>query len=359
MIRVPHSEMDPSRRPPKLLRRLREALRLRHYSPHTETAYVSWVRRYVEFHGRRHPAELGVAEVTAFLSAMVMERRVAAATQSQALAALLFLYAHVLDRPLGRLPAVLRAKKPVRLPVVLSPAEVAALLEALPGVTRLVAELLYGAGLRLEEALALRVKDLDPERRQVVVRRGKGAKDRRVPLPQRAYGGLVLQLERVAEQVRHDRERGAGPVPLPTALERKAPSAGLQWGWQWVFPASRLHADPVSGLRRRHHLHPSVVQKAVGRAARAAGITKRVGCHTLRHSFATHLLEAGTDIRTVQELLGHRDLKTTMIYTHVVDRGPLAVTSPLDRLGELAAEDPGERPPRVEEARRRYRLPSG
>ena len=322
---------EPSR-PPKLLVQLRVALRLRHYSAHTEAAYVSWVRRYVRHHGCRHPASLGAAEVTEFLAMLALERRVASATQNQALAALLFFYAHVLGRPLERLDAVVRAKRPVRLPIVLGTGEVSRLLEALPGVPRLVAELLYGSGLRLSEALSLRVKDIDEARSQLLVRRGKGGKDRRVPLPARVLPRLRAELERVAALSGRDMARGVAPVVLPSAFAVKSPGAGYELRWQWVFPSGRLHRD-AEGVRRRHHLHATVIQRAVSLAAREAGITKRVTCHTLRHSFATHLLEAGTDIRTVQELLGHRDLKTTMIYTHVLDRGPLAVVSPLDRLG--------------------------
>ena len=319
--------------PPKLLVRLRIALRLRHYSRHTESAYVGWVRRYIEHHGRRHPAELGGEEVTGYLSMLALERRVSAATQNQALAALLFFYNHVVERPLDRLPKIVRAKRPVVLPVVLSQREVAALLERLPGVSRLIGELLYGAGLRLDEAVSLRVKDIDRPRSQMLVRRGKGAKDRRVPLPARVLPGLEEQLERAAAIVARDAARGVGPVLLPGAFAVKSKGAEREWRWQWVFPATRLHYDAGAAVWRRHHLHATVMQRAVARAAKEAGIAKRATCHTLRHSFATHLLEAGTDIRTVQELLGHRDLKTTMIYTHVLERGPLAVVSPLDRLG--------------------------
>jgi integron integrase len=280
----------PAGRAPKLLVQLRIALRLRHYSRHTEQAYVGWVRRFIDHHGRRHPATLGAAEVTSFLAALALERHVAAATQNQALAALLFLYAHVLGEPIERLPAVVRAKRPLRLPIVLSPHEVAAVLDGLPGVARLVGELLYGAGLRLDEALSLRVKDIDRERSQLLVRRGKGGKDRRVPLPRRVLPRLDLQLEAAAALVEQDRERGAGRVMLPEAFARKASQADSQWRWQWVFPATRLHYDAAAGVRRRHHLHSSVVQRAVTRAGLEAGLTKRVTCHTLRHCFATHLL---------------------------------------------------------------------
>ena len=319
--------------PPKLLVQLRVALRLRHYSAHTEAAYVAWVRRYIRYHGCRHPAGLGAAEVTEFLSMLALERGVAASTQNQALAALIFLYAHVLGRPLERLESIVRAKRPQRLPIVLSTGEVGRLFDALSGVPKLVAELLYGSGLRLDEALSLRVKDIDEARSQLLVRRGKGGKDRRAPLPARVLPALRAELERVARQSARDIARGVAPVALPAAFAAKSPGAGYRRQWQWVFPSSRLHLDEAEGVRRRHHLHATVIQRAVARAAREAGITKRVTCHTLRHSFATHLLEMGTDIRTVQELLGHRDLKTTMIYTHVLDRGPLAVVSPLDRLG--------------------------
>jgi integron integrase len=319
--------------PPKLLAQLRTALRLRHYSRKTEAVYVGWVRRYVRFHGLRHPAALNERAVVAFLGHLADRDRVSAATQSQALSALLFLYRHVLGRPLADLPLVVRPKRPARLPVVLTPTEVARVLEALDGVPRLVATLLYGCGLRLEEALTLRIKDVDFEARHLAVRRGKGAKDRMTLLPEDVVPALLAHLERVRVRFEADRQLGVGPVALPHALARKFPQVGRAWVWQWMFPARRLQHDPIERLWRRHHLHPTVIQRAVTAAVRRAGLTKRASCHTFRHSFATHLLDAGYDLRTVQELLGHRDVRTTMIYTHVLARGPLGVVSPVDRLG--------------------------
>ena len=318
-------------RGPKLLDRVRSAARLRHMSRRTEATYLGWIRRFVHFHGMRHPGELGSAEVVAFLDHLAVERDVSSSTQNQALSALLFLYREVLGVPLEGLDAATRARTTRPLPVVLSRDEVRAVLDALSARDRLVATLLYGGGLRLLEALRLRVKDLDLDRRQLTVRQGKGRRDRRCPLPGRVRRPLLEQLESVRRLHRHDRERGTG-VRLPDALERKYPGATREWGWYWIFPARRVSVDRRTGELFRHHLHETVLQRSVKRAARRAGVTKRVTCHTFRHSFATHLLEDGADIRTVQELLGHRELKTTMIYTHVLDRGPLAVTSPADRL---------------------------
>ncbi len=325
----------------KLLPSLRANLRLRHYSPRTVEAYTAWARRFVLHHGLRHPAELGEAEVTAFLIHLAEERQCAPSTQAQALAALLFLYKEVLRRPLAGLGAIPRARAPVRLPTVLGPEEVRRVVVQMRGVTRLLALLLYGSGMRLMEALTLRVKDLDLGRGEIVIRRGKGAKDRVTVLPQLLRPALADQIDRVRALHVRDcaREVNAGWVPMPGALDRKYPQAGRQLQWQWVFPARQLQQRDSSGRWYRHHLHASALQRAMAEAVRRSGITKRATCHTLRHSFATHLLESGADIRTVQELLGHRDVSTTMLYTHVLNRGGLGVRSPADAagMGELVA----------------------
>ena len=324
---------------PKLLQSLRANLRLRHFSPRTEEAYSGWVRRYVRFHRLRHPADLGEAEVKAFLTHLAVDRQLAPSTMAQALAALLFLYREVVGRPLAGVGPVPRARAPVRLPVVLTPEEVRRVLEQMRGTTRLAALLLYGSGMRLLECLTLRVKDIDLARGEIRIRRAKGAKDRVTVLPEIGGPALASQLERVRALHQRDCESGAGWVELPGALARKYPRAGRSLPWQWVFPARRTYADRDTGERRRHHLHESAVQRAMAEAVRRSGITKRATCHTLRHSFATHLLEGGADIRTVQELLGHRDVSTTMLYTHVLNRGGLGVRSPADRagLGDLIA----------------------
>jgi len=322
----------PAPRQPRLLDRVRDALRARHGSRRTEKSYVAWIRRYILFHGKRHPAEMGAAEVTQFLSALAVQGNVAASTQNQALSALLFLYRHVLEVELPWLDSVVRAKQSERLPVVLTREEVRAVLRELDGPPRLMAIVLYGAGLRLLECAHLRVKDVDFAANQIVVRAGKGDRDRVTMLPAAVKTDLVRHLELVKSQHDADLRRGAGWVELPWALARKYPNAGREWVWQWVFPATRFYIDRVSGQRRRHHLHESVLQRAVKEAVRRAGIPKRATCHTFRHSFATHLLEDNHDIRTVQELLGHRDVSTTMIYTHVLNRGPAGVRSPADRL---------------------------
>lgn len=323
---------DPPPPPPRLLDRVRAALRTRHASPRTEKAYVGWVRRYILFHDKRHPADMGADEITRFLSALAIQRNVAASTQNQALSALLFLYREVLEQELPWLDDIVRAKTPERIPVVLTREEVQAVLDGLDGPPRLVALLLYGAGLRLLEALRLRVKDVDFGRNQITVRSGKGGKDRVTMLPAAVRRDLPKRLEVVRDQHEADIRAGAGWVELPWALARKYPRAGREWIWQWVFPATRLYLHRETGQRRRHHLHESVLQRAVRDAVRSTGIPKRATCHTFRHSFATHLLEDGADIRTVQELLGHRDVATTMIYTHVLNRGPAGVLSPADRL---------------------------
>lgn len=316
---------------PRLLDRVRQALRLRHMSPRTEAAYVAWIRRFIFFHAKRHPAEMGAFEVTAFLSDLAVRGRVSASTQNQALAALLFLYREVLGRELPGIDQAVRARRQRALPVVLSRQEVRQVLAKLEPTPRLVGTLLYGSGLRLLEALRLRVKDVDFERRQLLLREPKGGRDRAVPLPRVAEAPLRRHLARVQQLHQADLARGLAGPPLPHGLARKYPGAPREWAWQWVFPATRVGAAP-DGRRFRHHLHETVLQRAVKLAVQQAGLTKRATCHSFRHSFATHLLEDGADIRTVQELLGHRELRTTMIYTHVLDRGPLGVRSPADRL---------------------------
>lgn len=293
---------------------------------------MGWVKRFVAFHGRRHPAELGAAEVSSFLSHLASDRHVSASTQNQALSALLFLYRAVLARDLGELPSLVYAKRSRRLPVVMTRDEVRAVLGRLSGPKWLVAALLYGSGLRLLEGLRLRVKDVDFASKQLVVRSGKGDRDRVTMLPRMVVASLRAHLQMVKVQHERDLAEGAGRVALPGALARKYKGAASEWRWQWVFPATRHYVDPCTGDRRRHHLHESVIQRAFREAVLASGIAKRASCHTLRHSFATHLLAAGYDIRTVQQLLGHRDLRTTMIYTHVLNHGGLAVQSPADML---------------------------
>lgn len=314
---------------PGLLDLLRIAVRTRHYSRRTEESYVGWARRFVRFHGLRHPSEMGVPEIRAFLSHLAVEGDVAPSTQRQALSALLFLYRDVLAIDLPFVDDIEQPRKPARLPVVYTRAEVAAVLGGLRGTYRLVGSLLYGSGLRLMEALRLRTKDVDLARLQLVVRDGKGMKDRVTMLPKVVRDDLDAHLGRVRRLHERDLGDGFGRVYLPHALARKYPSAAQEWGWQYVFPARERSLDPYAGVERRHHISESAVQKAVKRAVRQAGIARGGSCHTLRHSFATHLLEDGHDIRTVQELLGHRDLRTTMIYTHVLNRG-VSIHSPLD-----------------------------
>lgn len=316
----------------RLLTHLRATLRLGHFSLRTEQAYRGWVVRFVRYHDLRHPREMAEAEVLEFLRHLAEDRHVAASTQEQAAAALQFLYREVLDQPLrlaGRIP---RGRVPDRLPTVLTRNEVVRVVSELLGVYRIVALLLYGSGLRLMECLTLRVKDVDLARGEIRVRRGKGQRDRVTVLPAMILRALEAHLAEVKRRHGRDLSRGAGRVAMPGALARKYPRAAASWAWQWVFPAHRQYLDRETGERRRHHLHPSAVQRAVSEAVRRSGIGKRASCHTFRHSFATHLLESGYDIRTVQELLGHRDVSTTMLYTHVLNRGGFGVRSPADQL---------------------------
>jgi integron integrase len=317
------------KRPKKLLDQVREAMRLKHYAYRTEETYVQWIRRYILFHNKRHPKEMGRPEIEAFLTDLAVNQQVAASTQNQALNAVLFLYHKVLGIEIVGINAV-RANQPRNLPVVLTKAEALAIIQKIDGPHQLVVKLLYGSGLRLSEALRLRIKDLDFAQKQITVRDGKGRKNRITMLPASALTELQDLLVSVRRQHQQDLGRGFGSVYLPFALARKYPNANRDWIWQWVFPAGRIVKDPRSGEMRRHHLHESGIQKAVKQAMRQTGIAKKVGCHTFRHSFATHLLEDGYDIRTIQELLGHKDVKTTMIYTHVLNRGGLGVRSPLD-----------------------------
>ena len=314
----------------KLLDQVRDAIRVKHYSLRTEKAYVHWIKAYIFFHHKRHPVQMGEREISEFLTHLAVDRNVAASTQNQAFSALLFLYREVLQRPLDERIQAKRAKKPIRLPVVFSKEEVHVILGQLEGTTWLMASLLYGSGLRLMECLRLRVKDVDFGYEQLVVRDGKGHKDRVTPLARVLKEPLQRHLIRVKTLHEQDLKEGFGQVYLPFALARKYPNANRAWGWQYVFPSSKRSLDPYSSQLRRHHLSESVLQRAVKSALRKAGITKQGSCHTFRHSFATHLLEAGYDIRTVQELLGHKDVSTTMIYTHVMHKGGQGVRSPLD-----------------------------
>jgi len=317
---------------PKFLDQLREQLRIRHYSLRTEDAYVDWVRRFILFQGKRHPKDLGAPEVQAFLSHLAVDRGVSASTQNQAKAALLFMYREVLVTDLPWLTEVAQAKRQTKLPVVLTQGEIRGLFDQMDGVMALVAKVLYGTGIRLMEGLRLRVKDLEFERLEVIVREGKGGKDRITMLPEGLVKPLRAHLDRVRALHEKDLQEGFGEVWLPDALAMKIKAAPKAWGWQWVFPSSLRSVDPRSGITRRHHLQPESVQKAIRLAARGAEIIKPVTPHVLRHSFATHVLAAGYDIRTVQELLGHKDVATTMIYTHVLNRGGRGVLSPLDGL---------------------------
>jgi len=323
---------DTLRESPKLLQLVSIAIRARHYSRRTEVSYKRWIKRYILFNDKRHPVEMGEKEVTRFLSYLATNRRVSASTQNQALSAILFLYREVLKRDLDWLDGIVRAKRPQRLPVVLTHDEVQEVLIHLRGVPLLMASLLYGAGMRLLECARLRIKDVDFTRGEITVRDGKGRKDRVTLLPSRLKDPLTGHIYRIRAQHDKDLRRRRGSVALPDALSRKYPGASWEWAWQWVFPATRFYRDGDTGEYRRHHLHESVLQRAVKEAVRAAGIAKHATCHTLRHSFATRLLEKGYDIRTIQELLGHSDVSTTMIYTHVLNRGGRGVKSPLDEI---------------------------
>lgn len=314
----------------KLLNQLRDEIRLRHYSIRTEQAYTQWVKRFILFHNERHPAEMGAPEINAFLSHLAVVGNVAASTQNQALNAVVFFYKEILKKQLDDFDTLIRAKKPQKLPVVLNKDEIESLFLQLNSVYRLIARLLYGSGLRLIEALRLRVKDIDFKYKQITVRHGKGAKDRVTMLPSSYSAQLYLHLKKVKIIHQQDCEEGNGEVYLPNELDKKYPTAPKSWAWQYVFPAPNLSTDPRSGKKRRHHLSESMVQKRIKQAVKEASITKQTSPHTLRHSFATHLLENGYDIRTVQQLLGHSNVKTTMIYTHVLNRPGLAVKSPVD-----------------------------
>jgi integron integrase len=318
--------------PPRLLERVRDTLRARHFSRRTEKAYVGWIRRFVLFHGKRHPEQLGAAEVVGYLGHLATARNVSASTQNQAFAAIVFLYREVLGLELAGLDAAPRARLPERLPLVLAREEVHAVLRQMSGTPWLMSSLMYGAGLRLLECCRLRVKDVDFARHEITVHDGKGRKDRVTVLPARLVPALRGHLERARLQHLADAAGNAGFVALPYALARKFPNANREWAWQWVFPASRVYTDAATGERRRHHLHETVLQRTFAAAVRAARLTKPATCHTLRHSFATHLLETGYDIRTIQELLGHAEVSTTMVYTHVLNRGGRGVLSPLDAL---------------------------
>jgi len=314
----------------RLLDDVRDVTRIKHYSIRTEQAYLQWIRRYILFHGKRHPRELGADHLSAFLSDLAVRGRVAAATQNQALNAILFLYRQVLKQNLPWIEGVQRAKQPQHLPVVLTRPEVKHVLAQLEGTVWLMASLTYGGGLRLLECLRLRVKDIDFERGELTIRDGKGQKDRVTMLPRLLIDPLRTHLSRVHLLHARDVAEGYGRVYLPFALDRKYPNADREWAWQYIFPAARRSIDPRSRLERRHHASPDVLQRAIKNAVRSAGLAKPASVHTLRHSFATHLLQSGYDIRTVQELLGHSDVKTTMIYTHVLNRGGRGVVSPLD-----------------------------
>lgn len=320
------------KREPKLMERFRRELRARHYSPRTEKTYCRWVIRYIHFHRLKHPKNMAEPEINAFLTHLAVSEKVSASTQNQALAALLFLYRHVLEVEIGDLGKVIRAQKPVRIPVVMSRSEVSMVLKNIDVSFQIIVELLYGCGLRLSECLRLRIKDIDFQRNEITIRRGKGNKDRMVMLPRDLKERLVSHIEVVSEIHGHDLSEGWGIVELPNSLHRKYPKASRELRWQWVFPQEKRWVNRRTGKQGRHHVDASIIQRAVRYSVDKCDLTKRITCHTFRHSFATHLLESGYDIRTVQILLGHKDLKTTMIYTHVLNSGPAGVRSPLDDL---------------------------
>jgi integron integrase len=330
--KIEKEEKELKKKKPKLLDQLREIIRLKHYSIRTEESYVQWVKRYIIYHNKKHPMEMGEREVGEYLSYLANEGKVKSSTQNQALSAILFLYNRVLNKPLNKIGSIERAKTEERIPVVFTQKEVSLILSHLTGVEWLMANILYGSGLRLMECLRLRVKDIDIEKRQIIVREGKGNKDRITILPEKVVEPIKKQLEYAKALHQLDLREGYGEVYLPYALERKYPNANKEWCWQYVFPAKHRAIDPRSGKIRRHHKEEKSLQRAVSQAIRNAGINKVGSCHTFRHSFATHLLEAGYDIRTIQELLGHEDLSTTMIYTHVLKRGTKGVFSPLDKI---------------------------
>ncbi len=332
MIGMEKQEINTPKRPRKLLDQVRDVMRLKHYAYRTEVTYSDWIKRFILFHDKRHPRQMGEPEVEAFLTWLAVDKKVSKSTQNQAFNALIFLYRDVLKSPLeGRINAV-RSRKKQRLPVVMSKAETQRVLKAMNGSTQLMAKLLYGSGIRLMECIRLRVKDIDFEINEIRVRSGKGDKDRLVPLPESIKPALNMHLERVQLIHEKDLADGHGAVYLPHALKRKYPNAAKEWIWQYVFPSTRLSRDPRTGEIRRHHMDPSSLDRAIKRAVKLAGINKRISSHTFRHSFATHLLQTGTDIRTIQSLLGHNDVSTTMIYTHVLRQGAQGVKSPLDQL---------------------------
>jgi len=323
---------DGASRPPKLNDQMRESMRVRHYRARTEETYCQWVRRYILFHQKRHPKDMGEPEINIFLTHLAVKEKVSASTQNQALSAILYLYRHVIGRDIGDLGEVIRARKPKRLPVVMTRKDVKAVLDQLSGDKWLIASLLYGSGLRLMECMSLRVQEVDFQASEIIVRDGKGGKDRRTMLPQKLIAPLLEHLRKVKVIHEKDLAEGWGRVQMPHALDRKYPNAPTEWRWQWVFPQENRWVNNKTKEQGRHHMDESLIQKAVREAVGRAGLKKRATCHTFRHSFATHLLETGYDIRTVQELLGHRDVKTTMIYTHVLNKGTSGVRSPVDEL---------------------------